>query len=380
MEEIDSCFIPSELLFSINDMIRECLGESFSLSFYPSWELSYEIHGFHNLAQTYINHINDLLLSNGLPEIPVEDVQGCMEWFLFISYPRMECRNSLLHTVMIHEVAHLIDYRKDISSSLMDSINLDEESLKEVIRARTGGALSQEEKQEIVQSTYEECTQIMHNWIRELVCDLVAVRIAGPTYFFAFIEASMLANVMRSYSSDHPASSIRLKYLLDELDEMGYFADTSELKGVLEYWKQEIIRNFSPPSNRYHNVAYRSVIEGISILQSKVRECIKRELAYTANRFDEASQLASLLEAGIAPSDVWEKGSEKNNPVCFISLLNAGWMVYYTQQIEGFYSVLQAGTEAERSEALNNLNELLLKAIEGSEILKNVQVVRENHS
>jgi len=73
----------------------------------------------------------------------------------------------------------------------------------------------------------------------------------------------------------------------------------------------------------------------------------------------------SRLKAGIAPIEYLDDKNEVLRPASVIAILNAGWELYKTD-LAGFYSHFKL--EVEEMERLDNLNDLLFKAIEASEV------------
>lgn len=394
LESVDTTFIPSELQTALVEILKKDKKE-LVLFFYPTWEQNYGFHGFLDLAEQYLSDLS---------VYPPKDIKAELEeiprWFAFIAYPRMESRNALLHTLMIHEAAHLVEHEKAISANLMEKVELDSSSQDKVAADFLSGKIKIGKTEQVVKSEQQtpaqlklkdffpedkvrsmiktESLRILENWLGELACDLIATRIAGPAYLFALKEFVRLTGITDS-TDTHPSPYMRLKLVWEELTgtDMDYLH--SELKETLEAQRYSIEKDDTKPTSPFHMIVHRSIQKGLELLKEKVRtDVIPDELAYKAEKFhNEVPYVLEHLQKGEAISDIWGKeGQPRNNRVTFVSLLNAGWLVRISR-MDQFYKGLGAETLEDKVIALDNLNELLLKAIEGSSVLLKWREVTE---
>lgn len=93
----------------------------------------------------------------------------------------------------------------------------------------------------------------------------------------------------------------------------------------------------------------------------------------TQHSFDAQSYVKTVppilrrLRSGIAPIEVCDESRGKIIPASVVGILNAGWELYRTD-LAGFYSEFRS--DIPEMEKLGNLNHLLFKAIEASEVVR----------
>jgi len=385
LESINEAFIPSELLFSLTHQTKQLakklnFSDNFDLRLCPRWDFNYGIYAYKNYIQTSLDMFPvDLFpeLLKGLPSFP--------ELFIFINYPRTESRNILLHSIIMHELGHLVDFQTCISDTICLKINIDETSfLKLYNKEKESEKSKQKDMQatddELIQSLFDKCLEITKKWLSEFVCDSIATHLLGPPYFFALFELSTLTDNMYRYSECHPSSGIRLRFISDELYEM-YLKNNNKLSNekeselilnLYEYLKQKEKANaFKPTSsgNDYFQVVYETILPYRTLLQKTVRQKINT-LSYDVNKFNnEVDDLFKDIKSGVPPSEFRSQHTNKNSSASFASILNCGWLACLFG-MDDFYSVVSATKDADKLKALDNFNELLFKSIESSYILQ----------
>jgi hypothetical protein len=143
---------------------------------------------------------------------PIQRIMGSADLGV-VTYPIRADADTFRHAVVAHEIAHLALSRPWE----------DEKSLREVAFEKTD--LQNEDLppgNESERGRREEDTKRRKRWLDELACDLLAVRMIGPVYFFALVELIVPAHQVEhlpglpGYSS-HPSVIWRLELLLDEL-------------------------------------------------------------------------------------------------------------------------------------------------------------------
>jgi len=117
------------------------------------------------------------------------------------------------------------------------------------------------------------------------------------------------------------------------------------------------------------NVVHITVQQNLRQILAKVRPVIAK-YSFTAEKYQaEVPRVLQRLKAGIAPIETYDKESDTTRPVTLRSVLNAGWELYKIA-IDNFYNQFVPGSKEKEMEYLENLNHLLFKAIEASEVIR----------
>jgi len=388
LDRVNEIFIPEELLLTFADLSGELakklhFSEKIDLRFFPRWDLNYGIRGFQDFVRGTLeenfpaNFIStDIQIS---PESP--------EWFVFITYPRSESRNSLLHPNLIHELGHLVDLQTGISKAIKGKIKIPKRSFTELLQQeRQKPDYQADEEDEQRQKLIDEYIEITEKWLSELISDLVATNLLGPAFFFAFFELSNLTSSINDYSKGHPSSGLRLRFILEELYQMYVstkLITNKELKQALHVWYLDLKEKeengelvprvssellISDPNSKYFKLVYDTMLYNRSIILQKAREKIK-VVSCDADKLNlEVIYLLNDMVSGKLPCEWLDNRSGEKKASDLTSILNAGWLAYLTA-MDKFYCLLDANSGSEKLKALDNFNELLLKAIESGHIL-----------
>lgn len=380
----DEYFVPSEILMTMTSFVDQLSDRNIDFSISPQWDYMYGFFGYKDIVK---NFLRDIAVDYSLVERLQEEQP---ELFVFVTYPYVEHRNILLHSIMIHEVSHLVDWLRGITVALEGEITLDQESLEhhlsEEKKLEINLSPSQEEEvQGPTQITLEgilgksietvfrnDCKEVVKSWLKEVIADVLSVHALGPAYVFAANEFFTLIADMDQYSPSHPSSRLRMKFLLEELEENDYLSDleNSDVKEKLI----ELISLIEPqyivePNDRRQKVAYETITKNIVIIREKARSCVPYSYgAQTFNRHVD-NYVKDYLSKGIPQADIWDDSGEKNIDVNIISILNAGWQLYLTD-MDKYLRLFDANSIEEKNRALNNLYELIIRAMETSQILR----------
>lgn len=229
-------------------------------------------------------------------------------------------------------------------------------------------------RNEIERATKEACSEILENWLSEIVADLLATRIFGPTYFFSLARLSLSLGTMDQHSTTHPCSRMRLRMMLEELRSLGYLRKRktdeiicSELQEWAAYLKEEVKPISTPPYSSPHcSIAELKILATKNTLMTKVSQAIGSE-EYKATAFHkEVWKLVELLDNGISPVEIKDANKRSIKPASMVSILNAGY-VFFLAHMDRLYSMLKNSGDI-NFKAVAKLNELLLHAMQASTI------------
>jgi hypothetical protein len=308
-------------------------------------------------------------------------------WVTFLHFPVADRDSALSLCILAHELEHFVDEANKIYQKLLP-MELDKDSFEELVNTRCSTPASGiKPKPGDPQLTFEtiftkagvqarcylSCNEMLERWVREIIADVLAIHAIGPASFFAFNDFLGYMGAENVASNSHPAPAFRLRLMLDELkDPMGYMSSASAIDAVL----QDAVPRVSADSSRavYKDeakVVHRTVQKnlektGPDNLLVKIRPFVS-SYSFSASKYRE--QVPGVLErlrCGIAPIETSGPNGEKS-PASAVAILNAGWELYKTD-IESFYAEFR--DDVPKMERLGNLNHLLFKAIEASEVFR----------
>ncbi len=336
VQKVDTSYIPVEILMVLRRLSR-FLSPRVSLSLLPQWEYMYKFIGYPNLVTRWLENF-----PAGISKIAGQ-AEKLPEWLVFIAFPYVESKNVLLHILMVHEVGHLKDFVDGISSSALERTTVDSERLGALVRniretpiekpqPPRGGPQAVEPTQltlddlygdVIYQQVYERVSTIVSNWVKEFVADLIAIRALGPAFFFALAEMSATVGVLDKHGDTHPSSKLRLKYLLAELQEMGFLSETAmpEIVERLAAWKQDLEEQNLTPSESHQEIAFVTTATNFGVIREAVLNA-PNLYTYRVEIFNrDVSSIVNHLSRGIPPSEKVDGG--KKIPLNLVSIINS---------------------------------------------------------
>ncbi len=288
--------VPSELFPAFVYIVKKLfkMKSKFEFGLFPSWEHNYGFYGFHDIKQIIS------LLVKFLPDEAKKDIFKEAEdlplWIVFYSYPYVETNLTLSLTPLIHEIAHLKDHDEKIHTTLLPE-KLHEDSFNEYIKQITASpapsgrtikkGTSEEQltfgdflpENDIRRSEFKKISEIITNWVKEIVADLLAVHVIGPAYLFSFIETCIMPGTNENYSYTHPSAWLRLKLILEEIEFLGYIKDfhNINLRNKIKGYKEKLLKYNASPDEPISKVAYSSIEGKFLAIQEKVREIIEKD-------------------------------------------------------------------------------------------------------
>jgi hypothetical protein len=168
-------------------------------------------------------------------------------------------------------------------------------------------------------------------------------------------------------SKTHPPSRLRIKLMIRMLKQL-YSVDKwhDELQAFMRDW-DEISADPIAARSMFDQLAIESIDDKtLDLIAETSSLAVSGPRAYTATQFEEdCSELTRLLINYIPPGERGPYG--RAVPVALASIINAGWHVFLCD-FETFRERLPAGDSGARSAAKTKLHELILKALEISEM------------
>jgi hypothetical protein len=207
-------------------------------------------------------------------------------------------------------------------------------------------------------------------WIMEIVCDVFAARLLGPSYLFSIIEFIRFRHDLMNGSESHPPSATRLWITLQELRSLGWQPDLDDDDlGIREppRWTVAEIRA-APSAERPYRILERCMLELMPAVKRVVRDKVGAHAYKRAEYLDWADTATELLAHRIPPGERQVSG-QRPAGIPPRAILNAGWHFHRN----GYPGWPEIRGEPLRSafEKRQLLNRLILKALDTSYIVRN---------
>lgn len=369
---------------SIERALRLFVADGFELTLVPSFEYNYAFEGRENFASSTIKLL-EAHSDQGTREAlaAFRNKTTLKRWITFLHFPVADRDSALNLCVLAHELGHLVDEANRIYEKLLP-IELDKASFDELVDVRCkalpvgegpksgGPQLTFESiftRPGVQAQCYKTCNKVLEKWVQEIIADILAIHAIGPASYFAFNDFFAYMGAENTPSKSHPAPAFRLQLMLEELKVMGYMVSPSEIDAVLSESLPRV--EAGAKSTIYKkdeaNVVKQTIQKNLTGLLAKIRPFISA-YSFDASAYKNAvPKVLKKLRSGIAPIEVLDEKAGVMVPASVIAILNAGWELYKTD-IAGFYSEFR--TEVPEMEKLGNLNQLIFKAVEASEIFR----------
>ncbi len=198
--------------------IKNCLNVSFAIRIFhdefllylPSLKTRTETYTFlKNLLQeiieiktepaivlTDIYNYEERNISQSLKEKGI--IKGEIQEQIIIGLPKTEKDNPLMWTILVHEIGHAL---------AENYLNISNRIIKEGITDK--------------KIDYSHQT-ILINWIKEIISDLLSIRVMGPSYVFSFILYNLLISDLDEFSITHPSPKDRISIMMSILEKKGF--------------------------------------------------------------------------------------------------------------------------------------------------------------
>jgi len=338
----------------------------------------------HEHNYTYLDLMKPLkkALSYTLPNFD-EIVSGYSDRFSVFGFPLIQKENSILNSILAHEVGHFIDEVNKISDKLMSKVSLDPKIMDKIAK-KAESSITRGKKEikltyfitpeELKAAITELAASQISEWLKELVADAIAFHLVGPVYLFSLTSFLVTVIEIDEAASDHPPPRMRIRLLLDLYEDLNYSSYLKDLKDAknLEF-AQKFISLVQSIEKLLDSVEQREVEDFPELVMNSVLQVIpevRREVSkrvvhnqYEPDEFrNEVFKLIELLDLVIPPAEI-----EIGKPASVNSILNAG-SLYELMLVDNLYEILEATTTKERMEVRHKLHKLILKALELSSI------------
>jgi hypothetical protein len=145
-------------------------------------------------------------------------IQGLTEEGSLLALPKIAKRDCLSWPLLAHELGHAVYDLRSLETDIIQAFVPEGE--RTLLNPR------------------------ILNWAKELTCDLLAIRMFGPAYFFAFVASVLFFDSapMRMAAETHPApwdrAEFMLKYLTNSTAEKSLDPQERKRFAEINFWKQ----------------------------------------------------------------------------------------------------------------------------------------------
>jgi len=372
---------------SIDRAVRE-VTKSFELTLVPDFVYNYAFVGKENFASREIELLAERSDQSTKAALnALRSKSTLKQWITFLHFPVADRDSALNLCVLAHELGHLVDKTNKIYEKLLP-IELDKASFDQLVETRCktppfGMTPQPGDKQLTFETIFTKpgvqarcflaCHKMLENWIREIIADILAIHAIGPASYFAFNDFFAYVGAENVTSNSHPAPAFRLKLMLAELqDVMGYSSSSMSVDSVLAQAMPPVSAGARAAVYRDEADVVQKTIEknldtkSADNLLAKIRPFVSGYSFKSSTYRQEVPEVLKKLRSGIAPIETVDSRG-KSSPASVVAILNAGWELYKTD-IEGFYEEFRR--DVPKMDRLANLNHLLFKAIEASEVVR----------
>lgn len=298
-------------------------------------------------------------------QLSLKSSSGLPDRLFVVNIPAVESGQILIHGILAHELGHALYKKNDLAGKLLPDIRVNEALVKAMSEApQPQGPPPGLRLREWIT---EQVTSRITGWVRELSSDAIGIRLFGPALFFAEVHLMTGFKHIDQGSVSHPPNRLRVKLMMRMLKQL-YAVDKlhQNLQVFLRSWDEVSVAPIMARST-FDKLALESVSEkAIELIIQASATAVPEPQSYTATQFDkDVAELSPLFMNYIPPGETGPCG--RGAPVELASIINAGWYVYLCD-FETFRIKLHAGDSGTRFAAATKLHELVLKALEISEM------------
>lgn len=355
-----------------------------SLIIYPTWQYNFSFERVSDRLASIANRINLDKHANIFDDIYFH--------YVILTYPYIEDETILGQVLLAHEVGHFIDYAQKWSQ------DIEEKGILTGIDFSFSADIPGNERE----NANRLLNQVIQNWIREIVADVLATSILGPAYVLALGDFLFADPYLRSGSREmaisHPPAELRLQLMAQLSKERqwepskalpSYKLISKRAKGVYDvvsdiinsYANQELpsiqsIRdcNFSPSTAQWVYskllIGLRNVIE---FCKTKIDDLQNQKWIFSPEDVPCALALHEYLLHSLTPTELTVS---LRRPPSFAAVMNSGWYYLLAQKSNGKFFFFKTDPNEERrpdviNESLISIHQLVAKAIEVQNFQRN---------
>lgn len=277
-------------------------------------------------------------------------------WPIIVNYPLSDSDRLLLHPLFAHEIGHATVYKYNLIPRLGNEVFSDEEFSKRLedeatyVFEKISPGYSKLKLRQMIRER-------MRSWVKELLCDHLAVEASGPAYLWAMAAFGLPLN--RSEPSDtHPPTALRVKLALDLLEINGWGSFCEEAAPRIMAMLNEVREDATKPLEHPWEFLRQEILDLSEWLRNIVIERVG-DGSLKSDVGPEATEAAALLERLILPV------GPDAEPFAPRAIVIGGWVDGIRQHGDTPEGLLRAQSDW-------RLQNLVGKGIEMSTVLKSL--------
>lgn len=269
-----------------------------------------------------------------------------------ISFPAADRDNVLAHSILAHEIGHLVNVARRSSNLIRPAETTAE--WRDLIKSGVNR---------------DHLMKIAAYWLAEIAADAFAICLIGPAYLFAFAEFGLADYALDQADERHPPARMRLLAMLSMLCRMGYRkAIQPEGQEHIQQWKDYLDATPKQPLRDRRYVAVEASLrtdQEIATLLEKV-QAEGEGKSYDAEKLGASGIVRALYDRIVLlvpPNEARPDASGRTTIADVPSMLNAAWIAYSHDRTR-IATTLSADADDADKTVRDTLNRLLLQAME----------------
>lgn len=369
-------------IFILLNYFMTKLEEDTNFIIYPSFQLGC---GYLNL-NTILDKFSIKLKGFNGYELPI------------FSIPFLNNEEIFFNSTITHELGHYIEEKFKIYNSIEKELIDDfyeNPDIRNILIDRYEKRKKEEPMadkwyltQQIKSGVFEEYIKRLKKWVKEIISDIIGLKIIGLPYFFGFIKTVLINYPDSPGSDEHPPPWLRFYFLNEEIKE-NYITTIKKIAienpdiniGKLFMEDIKVFENYfnKVKANQFENkikliecniisnLNYKDPI--INVFQQLYSKSQFKIYQYNEENKNQIITLVKLLNNYITPNEIIDIRSRKSKPADILNILNAGWL-FYVYLIDSHYKLFNISKFDFHKTPIyqQKLNNLILKAIELSQI------------
>lgn len=217
---------------------------------------------------------------------------------IVVHYPLSDSDRLLLHPLFAHEIGHSTVYKFELVERFGREVMSDPD-FKQRVRDEAQRVMTELAPTDSLVTLRRKLRKNLRNWVKELLCDLLAAEAAGPAFLWAVAAFGLPLN--RSEATfTHPPTTLRVKLILDLLDRNGWRSFCEEKAPKMTSLLDEVAADAGTVLGRPSDFLRDEILAQAEWLRATAAERVG-ERRLTPDVAGEANEVTELLDRLILP-------------------------------------------------------------------------------
>jgi len=253
-----------------------------------------------------------------------------------IGFPGLQPGQTLVHTLLSHELGHGIVHSESSLGSLRAQVRISAERIKALVQGVPPGV----PRAPVRRFLRRYLNRVLGKWVDEIACDVIGYTLTGPAFLFASIHFLPALAALDSASQEYPSIRLRLSLLFRLLKaELGYsprevctdaqYEQWFIKEGAARFlgeWDRHINADAPPYGDNPHDIVAEAIDQSFEALLQAIGSKVQRLRRYRfTDHRDQVRQLVGRLDFSVPPNELDQPPRAVADAVC---IMNAGWIAY----------------------------------------------------